>query len=69
MWSRASRPCRVRRREEYLRHFDVTLSIMQDADALERIAYELVADHAAENVLHVEVRFCPLLSTKQGLGP
>ena len=55
--------------EEYLRHFDLTLSIMQDADALERIAYELAADHAAENVLYVEVRFCPILSTVQGLHP
>lgn len=54
--------------EEYLERFDVTLSVLQDADALERTAYELVHDHAAENVRYVEVRFCPLLNTKGGLG-
>jgi adenosine deaminase len=49
--------------EEYLERFSVTLALMQDRDALERIAYELGADHAAENVRYVEVRFCPALST------
>lgn len=55
--------------EEYLERFDVTLSVMQDAEALERIAYELAMDHAAEGVRYVEVRFCPLLNTEGGLGP
>jgi adenosine deaminase len=53
--------------EEYLERFSVTLALMQDAEALERIAYELAEDHAAENVRYVEVRFCPPLSTEQGL--
>jgi adenosine deaminase len=57
------------RLEDYLERFDRTLSVMQDADALERIAFELIEDHAAEHVRYVEVRFCPLLNTKQGLGP
>ena len=35
---------------DYLRAFDVTLSVMQDTDSLSRIAYELVQDCAAENV-------------------
>jgi adenosine deaminase len=50
--------------EEYLERFDITLGLMQDADALERIAYELVGDHAAENVRYLEVRFCPALATR-----
>jgi len=54
--------------EEYLQRFEVTLAVMQDADALERIAYELAEDHAAENVLYVEVRFCPALNTAKGLA-
>jgi adenosine deaminase len=54
--------------EEYLERFEVTLSVMQDADALERIAYECVVDHAAENVRYVELRFCPLLNTLLGTG-
>jgi adenosine deaminase len=55
--------------EEYLERFVLTLSVMQDAAALERIAYELVEDHARENVRYVEVRFCPALNTSGGLGP
>lgn len=55
--------------EEYLERFVITLSIMQDADAIERIAYECVIDHASEQVRYVEVRFCPLLNTEMGLAP
>lgn len=54
--------------EEYLERFDVTLSVLQDAEALERGAYELALDHAAENVRYVEIRFCPLLNTDGGLS-
>ena len=52
---------------EYLERFELTLSVMQDAEALERIAYELVLDHAAENVRWVELRFCPQLNRRLGL--
>ncbi|HET9949095.1 MAG TPA: adenosine deaminase [Longimicrobiales bacterium] len=56
------------RLEEYLEPFRITLSLLQDAPALERAAYELAEDHAAENVRYVEVRFCPALSTERGLA-
>ncbi|MEM7415961.1 MAG: adenosine deaminase [Gemmatimonadota bacterium] len=55
--------------EEYLERFSVTLSVMQDAEALERIAYECVTDHAAEGVTYAEVRFCPLLNCARGMTP
>lgn len=55
--------------EAYLERFDVTLSVMQDAEAIQRIAYELAADHASENVRWLEARFCPLLNTERGLAP
>ena len=55
--------------EEYLERFAVTLSVMQDAAALERIAYECVLDHAHEGVRYVEIRFCPLLNPELGLRP
>lgn len=55
--------------EEYLARFVLTLSVMQDAEALERIAYELAEDHSQENVRYVEARFCPALCTQQGLPP
>jgi adenosine deaminase len=52
---------------EYLERFEVTLSVMQSGEALERIAYELAADLAAENVLYAEIRYSPLLNTREGL--
>src|SRR5919107_4199822 len=53
--------------EDYLARFDVTLSVMQTADALERIAYELAEDVAAEGVRYIEVRYAPVLNTREGL--
>src|SRR4030042_2340129 len=35
---------------EYLQGFEVTLSVMQEAQALYRIAYELAEDAAEENI-------------------
>jgi len=55
--------------EEYLARFVLTLSVMQDAEALERIARELAEDHARDGVRYAEVRFCPALNTEGGLGP
>jgi len=47
--------------EEYLTKYEITLSVMQTATALERIAYEFVLDAAADGVRYVEVRYSPLL--------
>ena len=52
---------------EYLERFEITLSVMQTADALERIAYELAEDLAAENVRYAEIRYSPILNTRGGL--
>src|SRR5205085_3222292 len=46
---------------ECLRKYEITLSVLQTAPALERVAYEFVIDVAAENVRYVEVRYSPLL--------
>jgi adenosine deaminase len=53
--------------EDYLTRFEITLTVMQDADAIERIACELALDAAAENVWYMETRFCPALCTHRGL--
>jgi adenosine deaminase len=53
--------------EEYLERFSITLSVMQTADALERIAYELAEDAAAEGVRYIEVRYAPVLNLRDGL--
>jgi adenosine deaminase len=52
---------------DYLKGFDVTLSVMQTYDSLKRVAYELAEDSAKENVRYLEVRYSPILHTKQGL--
>lgn len=53
--------------EDYLARFDTTLSVMQTAEALERIAYELAEDAARDGVRYIEVRFAPLLNVRGGL--
>jgi adenosine deaminase len=55
--------------DDYLRAFDITLSVLQVEDALERAAYELAEDAWRENVRYVEVRYSPLLHIRQGLRP
>lgn len=52
---------------EYLERFAITLSVMQTGEALERIAYELAADLAAENVRYAEIRYSPILNAREGL--
>jgi adenosine deaminase len=54
--------------EAYLLAFDVTCSVLQTEEALERVAYELAEDAAAENVWHLEVRYAPILHTRRGLS-
>jgi adenosine deaminase len=53
--------------EDYLTAFDVTLAVLQTEEALFRAAHELALDCAAENVRYLEVRYSPLLHTRQGL--
>jgi adenosine deaminase len=58
----------VRSLEEYLERFAVTLSVLQTAEALERVAYELVEDAAADGILYIEVRYAPLLNVRKDLS-
>lgn len=58
---------RTRNLGDYLKIFDITLSVMQERSALYRVAYELAEDVAAENVRHIEVRFSPILHRKRKL--
>ena len=58
----------VRDLDDYLRRFDITLSVMQAADALGRIAYELVEDAASDGVRYIEIRFCPALNVRGSLS-
>jgi adenosine deaminase len=58
----------ARNLEDYLTRFDITLSVMQTADSLERIAYELAEDAAAEGVRYIEMRYSPVLNTRHDLS-
>ncbi len=46
---------------DYLAGFAYTVAVMQDAESIERIAYELAQDNLAEGVRYIEVRFAPQL--------
>jgi adenosine deaminase len=61
-------PERTQDQAELLRAFDLPIALMQDAEALERIAAELVEAKAADNVRYVEIRWGPLLHTARGLS-
>jgi len=52
---------------DYLKVFDLTLSVMQTASAIERVAFELAEDQWNDGVRLLEVRFSPVLNVEQGL--
>ncbi len=54
--------------EEFLLRFQVTIALLQTPEAIERVAYEMVEDAAADGLRYLEVRYCPALSTRQGLS-
>lgn len=54
--------------EQYLKAFNVTVSVLQSEAALKRAAYELVEDCARENIRYLEIRFCPVLHTTKDLS-
>ncbi|MFW6215630.1 MAG: adenosine deaminase family protein [Alkalispirochaetaceae bacterium] len=54
--------------DEYLRGFGLTNKVLQSAENLERVSYELAVDNAAEGVRHLEVRFAPQLHINEDLS-
>jgi adenosine deaminase len=54
--------------ERYLEPFSHTVAVMQTPEALHRVAYECVADLAADSVVYAEVRFAPELHIEGGLS-
>jgi adenosine deaminase len=61
-------PPKVADQAELLRAFDLPIALMQDAEALERIAADMVEDKARDNVRYAEIRWAPLLHTDRGLS-
>lgn len=54
--------------EEYIEKFELTLSVLQTPEALERAAFELAQDASRENTRYLEVRYSPVLHTEQGMS-
>ncbi len=52
----------------YLSTFDHTVGVMQDRDALTRIAAEAAEDLAEDGVVYAEIRFAPEQHLKKGLS-
>jgi len=50
---------------EYLVGFGYTTRVLQNPEALERVAFELAEDSAAEGIRYLEVRFAPQLHIHQ----
>lgn len=53
---------------DYLAWFKYTIGLMQSEEVLSRIAFEMAADFAAENVRWLEIRYGPILHTAEGLS-
>ena len=51
----------------YLKKFDYTRPLLQTSEALELAAYDVVQQAAMDNILYIEIRFAPELSTDGGL--
>ena len=52
---------------ELIEAFNLPIALMQDEEALYRVAFELVLDVAADGTRYVEVRWGPLLHVRDGL--
>ncbi len=54
----------------FIAKFELMQQVMVDADAVRRIAYENVADAAAEGIDYIELRFSPIfMADKHALDP
>jgi adenosine deaminase len=61
-------PERCRDQAELLTFFDLPISLLQSAPALERVADELVEDLAADGIRYAEIRWAPRLHLEGGLS-
>jgi adenosine deaminase len=68
MWSALVAPERCLDQADLLRAFDLPIALLQDAEALERAAGELVEAKSADRVRYCEIRWGPLLHVERGLG-
>ena len=55
-------------KKQVFKKFEMTISVMQDSDAIYRIAYEAVEDLVLDGVLYGELRYAPLQHLKEELS-
>lgn len=53
---------------DYLQCFDLPLELLQTEDSLMQATYHLVERLERQNMLYAEIRFAPMLHTRQGLS-
>jgi adenosine deaminase len=68
MRERLVAPRRCADQAELLRAFDLPIALLQDAEALERTAAELVEDVAGDGTVYAEIRWAPSLHLERGLS-
>ena len=68
MRARLIAPARCRDQAELLDAFELPTALLQDTEALERAASELVTDVAADGTRYAEIRWAPSLHTVRGLS-
>src|SRR5579862_5732730 len=61
-------PPRMASQADLLTRFELPIALLQDSEALERAAAELVQAKAADQVRYVEIRWGPALHTQRGLS-
>ena len=68
MRDRLVAPRRCVDQADLLRAFDLPVALLQDTEALERVAAELVEDVAGDGTHYAEIRWAPSLHTQAGLS-
>ena len=68
MRERLVAPGRCADQAELLRAFDLPITLLQDVEALERAAQELVEDVAGDGTVYAEIRWAPSLHRERGLS-
>lgn len=58
----------ARNLDDYLARFEHTIALLQTPEAITRVAHEMVLDAHADHLRYLEVRYCPMLSTRAGLS-
>lgn len=62
-------PAKCSNLAEYLQYVKAALNLLQTEKALRLATADLLAQLRADNVIYAEIRFAPLLHTRQGLTP